>query len=437
MTAPVEQAIPADEAPVVRPERLLQRAESTRRVPGAQRVARRLAHAFMDRMDSGRLTVIDREGVHLFGPGGGLSAEIEVRDDRAWSSLITEGSIGLGRGYIEGWWHSDDPVTVVRIIINNIEPLDEYRNRLHHATGWIADPIRSMLPRRNKNHNKEDIASHYDVGNDFFSIFLDETLTYSAGVFAEPGIPLAAASRAKYDRLIDKLGLRPEHGLLEIGTGWGGMALRASERVGCNITTTTISDEQLAEARRRVDEAGHSERVTLLDADWRDLSGEYDRIVSIEMIEAVDWRDYDQFFSTIESCLTPDGLVGIQAICVPDRRYERTKNTEDYIRRFVFPGGFLPSIGAVTRSVSSSTRMQVVDVEDFTAHYAETLRRWRERFDDRLDEVRMLGLDDRFIRLWRFYLAYCEAGFLERHCTVNQFVLAGRDWRPDGLALLP
>ncbi len=437
MTAPVDEAATHDQPPLVRPERLLERAARRRVVPGVQQVARRLAHVLMDRMDTDRLTVIDTEGVHLFGPGGGLSAEIEIRDDRAWSSLVTEGSIGLGRGYIEGWWHSNDPVTVVRIIINNIEQLDEQRNRLHHATGWFADPIRSVLPRRNKNHNKEDIASHYDVGNDFFSIFLDETLTYSAGVFTEPGIPLAAASRAKYDRLIDKLGLLPDHRLLEIGTGWGGMALQASERVGCNITTTTISDEQLSEARRRVHEAGHGDNVTLLDADWRDLSGSFDRIVSIEMIEAVDWRDYDQFFSTIERCLAPDGLVGLQAICVPDRRYERTKNTEDYIRRFVFPGGFLPSIGAVTRSVSSSTRMQMLDVEDLTAHYAETLRRWREEFDTRLDEVRDLGLDDRFVRLWRFYLAYCEAGFLERHCTVNQFVLAGRDWRPNGLELRP
>ncbi|MEZ5229321.1 MAG: class I SAM-dependent methyltransferase [Acidimicrobiales bacterium] len=173
----------------------------------------------------------------------------------------------------------------MRIIIENIEPLDEYRNRLHHATGWLVDPVRSVLPRRNKHRNKEDIASHYDVGNDFFSIFLDETLTYSAGVFTEPGIPLAAASRAKYDRLIDKLGLQPDHRLLEIGTGWGGMALQASERVGCNITTTTISDEQLAEATRRVHEAGHADNVTLLDADWRDLEGTFDRIVSIEMIE--------------------------------------------------------------------------------------------------------------------------------------------------------
>ncbi len=421
----------------VRPERLLERARNRRRLPGAHLVTRSLVRSLLGRMTSGTLTVIDQDGRHRFGPGGGLEAEIEVHDDRAWTALATEGSIGLGRGYLEGWWHSDDPVAVVRIIIANIEPVDEIRNRIHDAVGWVTDPIRSKLPRRNRHHNKEDIASHYDVGNDFFELFLDETLTYSSAVFTDPGMPLADASRAKYDRLIAKLGLTHSHRLLEIGTGWGGLALRASDTVGCEITTTTISEEQLAEARNRISAAGHADRVTVLDSDWRDLEGTYDRIVSIEMIEAVDWRDYDRFFTTIESCLAPDGLVGIQAICIPDRRYERTKNTEDYIRRFVFPGGFLPSIGSITASVSGSTRLQVLDVEDFTAHYAETLRRWREDFDAHLPEVRDLGLDERFIRLWRFYLAYCEAGFLERHCTVNQFVLAGREWRPDGLALRP
>ena len=171
--------------------------------------------------------------------------------------------------------------------------------------------------------------------------------------------------------------------------------------------------------------------------DWRDLTGRYDRLVSIEMIEAVDWRDYPKFFATVARLVKPDGLVGIQAICVPDRRYERAKNTEDFVRRFIFPGGFLPSLGAIGRAVADATSLQIIDVEDFSAHYAETLRRWRRRFDDRLSEVRELGLDDRFIRLWRFYLAYCEAGFAERHCTVNQIVLAGPDWRPDGLALRP
>ncbi len=237
------------------------------------------------------------------------------------------------------------------------------------------------------------------------------------------------------DRLLSKLGVTAEHSILEIGTGWGGFALRAVDSTGCKVTTTTISDEQLHEASLRLQAAGLSDSVDLKDADWRDLTGQFDRVASIEMIEAVDWRDYDRYFSTIEQCMKPDGLAAIQAICVPDRRYERTKNTEDFIRRFVFPGGFLPSISAISSSVARSTSMQIVDVEDLSAHYAETLRRWRETFDERLDEVAALGLDERFCRLWRFYLAYCEAGFAERHCTVNQIVFAGRHWRPDGLGL--
>ncbi len=393
-------------------------------------------------MNRDRLNVIEGDTIHRYGRSGelhenDLEATIEILDPRAWSALVREGSIGLGRGYFENWWDSDDPTTVVRIIIRNIEPLDEIRNRVADKTGVISDSIRKVLPRAGRRRNKEDIASHYDLGNDFFQIFLDETLTYSSAIFPSGEAALAEGSHYKYDRLLRKLGVDASHDLLEIGTGWGGFALRAVDIAGCNVTTTTISSEQLREARHRVRSAGRNDKVRLLDRDWRDLEGRFDRIVSIEMIEAVDWRDYDHYFATIERCLVPDGLVAIQAICVPDRRYERTKNTEDFIRRFVFPGGFLPSLGAIGSSVSAATRLQIVDVEDLSAHYAETLRRWRVRFDDNLEQVRALDLDERFIRLWRFYLAYCEAGFLERHCTVNQIVLAGPHWRPDGLSLRP
>jgi cyclopropane-fatty-acyl-phospholipid synthase len=395
----------------------------------------------MSRMTLDRLTVVEDGEISLYGATDGeLEAAIEIHDARAWTALLREGSIGLGRGYFEGWWDSDDPTTVVRIIIRNIEPVDELRNQFTEATSWLTNRLRRLHPSRAANlrrRNREDIASHYDLGNEFFQLFLDETLTYSSAIFPSAEAALAEGSAYKYDRLLSKIGVQSGHRLLEIGTGWGGFALRAADTTGCSVTTTTISDEQLKEARRRVAVAGRSDSVELLNRDWRDLEGQFDRIVSIEMIEAVDWLDYDHYFRTIESCLVPDGLVAIQAICVPDRRYERTKNTEDFIRRFVFPGGFLPSLGAIGRSVSSATRLQMVDVEDLSAHYAETLRRWRLRFDEREEEVQALGLDQRFIRLWRFYLAYCEAGFLERHCTVNQIILAGRRWRPNDLSLRP
>jgi cyclopropane-fatty-acyl-phospholipid synthase len=322
----------------------------------------------------------------------------------------------------------------VQVLIRNIDGLDELRNRLTAATGGIAGRVRALLPRPGRHRDRDHIAAHYDLGNEFFATFLDETMTYSSGVFPSAEATLADASRGKYDRLLTKLGVSDEHSVLEIGSGWGGFALRAVEQTGCRVTTTTISAAQHAEASKRFREAGLADRITLLDHDWRDLDGSFDRVVSIEMLEAVHPRNYDRYFETIERCLRPDGLVALQVICVPDRRYERARNTEDFIRRFVFPGGFLPSLGAISRSVAASTRLQIVDVEDLSAHYAETLHRWRRRFDERTERLEALGLDERFQRLWRFYLAYCEAGFRERHCTVNQIVLAGRRWRPDELS---
>lgn len=458
----------------INPERLLNRAASagyrqSGRFSGTRSTsaASTVVTGLLRRLTSDRLIVIDRDGTrNEFGPGQTnersltpLTATITITDDRAWRAVLREGSIGLGRGYIEGWWQTDSPTDLVRILIRNLHGMDQLRNRLNRTTGRLGDTARKTLPRSSRTRNREDISTHYDLGNDFFRLFLDDSMTYSSAVFADPGLnhsiggepeggdtgpdrgalrrDLLAGSLAKYDRLLSKIGVRSDHELLEIGTGWGGLAIRAAEQRGASVTTTTVSAQQLEEARARLTLSEAGSRVTLLNQDWRDLGGNFDRIVSIEMIEAVDWRDYQQFFGTMERCLAPDGMIGLQAICVPDGRYERAKNTEDFIRRFVFPGGFLPSLGAIARAVGQSTRLQILDVEDFSAHYAETLRLWRVRFDERIDQVRNLGLDDRFCRLWRFYLAYCEAGFLERHCTVNQIVLVGPDWRPNGLDLRP
>lgn len=424
----------------MRPDRLLattQRTGSSSMLEGrwAANGSARVARSLLRRMRAEQLTVREQIpgqpfAIDRYGPGNGsLEAVVTVHDLRAYTAILNEGSIGLGRGYIERWWSSDDPVAVVRVIIRNIDWIDAARNRLHNATGWVTDRIRNVLPRDTRNRNRDDIAAHYDIGNSFFELFLDETMTYSSGIFGSPDASMADASLRKYDVLLDKLSVTEQHHLLEIGTGWGGLAIRAAASTGCQVTTTTISAEQLDEAARRVDLAGLTDRVTVVDHDWRDLSGRFDRVVSIEMIEAVDWRDYDAYFAKIERSMAPDGLAAIQAICLPDRRWERAKNTEDFIKRFVFPNGFLPSVGAISESIARATSMHVVDVEDFAPHYAETLRRWRHRFDDRIAEVAALGLDERFQRLWRFYLSYCEAGFLERHCTVVQIVLAGREWR--------
>lgn len=422
--------------------------------------SRSIVHRLLGRIASDELVLTDPDGrTTRFGPTGGgprratdpglqpLGASIDVADERAFAAVLRDGSAGLGRGYIERWWDTDDPVAVIRVLIRNLHGLDDVRNRIDRVTGRFGDAARRLAPRSNlRRRNRDDIGAHYDIGNSFFRLFLDETMTYSAAVFdGSPSVggdgdrdgDLRAASLAKYDRLLTKLGVREDHRLLEIGTGWGGMAIRTAETTGAAVTTTTVSREQYAEARARVAASPAASRIAVLDDDWRDLRGRHDRVVSIEMIEAVDWRDYDRFFAQIERCLEPTGMVGLQAICVPDRRFARAKKTEDFIRRFVFPGGYLPSIGAIAAAVGRATRLQILDVEDLSAHYAATLQAWSDRFERRLDEVLALGLDERFCRLWRFYLAYCQAGFLERHCTVNQIVLVGPDWRPDGLALRP
>ena len=357
-----------------------------------------------------------------YGPGGDLTATVVVVDRRAYSAVLTEGSIGFGRGFVEGWWTTDDPVALIQVVIRNLAPLDRLRNRWQAFTGRLTDRLRTLRPRDTRGRNREDIGAHYDIGNDFFELFLDETMTYSSAVFPTSDIPLADASRHKYDLLLDRLGVTDGQRLLEIGTGWGGMAIRAAER-GAEVTTTTISSEQYREAQKRIANAGFTDRVDVIDRDWRDLTGQFDHVVSIEMIEAVDWREYDDFFATIERCLVPGGSAVIQAIVLPDGRWERAKKTEDFIRRFVFPNGYLPSVAAIESAASGATSLRVTEVTDYGPHYAETLRRWRERFDERLDEVAALGLDERFQRLWRFYLAYCEAGFLERHCSVVHITL--------------
>ncbi len=415
----------------VQADRLLAHANASRSVSVTERwtgrIAARSLHALLSRLGSDRLDVAERipghpAGDHSYGPGGGLTARVVVVDRRAYSAVLAEGSIGFGRGFIEGWWTSDDPVAVVQVVIRNMGALDRIRNRWESLTGWATDRLRSMRPHDSRERNRDDIGAHYDIGNDFFELFLDETMTYSSAVFANADTSLADASRHKYDLLLDLLGVDDRHHLLEIGTGWGGMAIQAAGRGG-EVTTTTISAEQLRKAQKRVANAGLADRVTVLDIDWRDLDGSFDRIVSIEMIEAVNWTDYDDFFATIERRLRPGGRVALQAIVLPDDRWHRAKKTEDFIRRFVFPNGYLPSVGAIEDSLARATRLQVTAVHDYAAHYAETLRQWRERFDARLDEVAALGLDVRFQRLWRFYLAYCEAGFRERHCSVVQILI--------------
>ena len=290
-------------------------------------------------------------------------------------------------------------------------------------SGGLAAAAQRLRPP-SKHRDRENIAAHYDLSNEFFALMLDPTMAYSCGFFADEGTSLETAQVAKFETIAAKLRLGPEDHVIEIGTGWGGFAIHAAARHGCRVTTTTISEAQRSLAEKRVAEHGLSDRVTVLGEDYRDLQGRYDALVSIEMIEAVDWRRHDQFFATCARLLTDDGRMALQAITIEDASYERAKLHDDFIRAMVFPGGCLPSVSTIATSVARTSNLRIVDLEDIGPHYAETLRRWRANLEGQRPAVEALGFDERFWRFWTLYLCYCEAAFMERHVSDVQLVLA-------------
>jgi cyclopropane-fatty-acyl-phospholipid synthase len=355
--------------------------------------------------------------------GGAPMARVTVHDRRAYGALLRSGSVGLGASYVAGWWDSEDLTALVQALSRQTRPLRERLDRLGRAWGAVLDvPTRLAAPGRED--DKRNITEHYDLSNDFFALMLDETMTYSCAVFERPGATLREAQEAKIDRLCTKLELRPTDHLVEIGSGWGGLAVHAATHYGCRVTTTTISDAQRAYVEKRVADAGLVDRITVLGLDWRDLTGRFDKLVSVEMVEAVDWRWHDQFLAKCAELLADDGLAAIQAIVVDDRSFERAKRHQDFVRRMVFPGGCLPSVGSLTSSLARATDLRVVDLEDIGRHYAETLRLWADQLAEHTDAVEALGVSREFRRLWDLYLAYCEASFLERHISDVQLIAA-------------
>jgi cyclopropane-fatty-acyl-phospholipid synthase len=354
-----------------------------------------------------------------FGP----AAEIRVEDYRFYRALALEGTLGAADAYLNGWWNSEDLVGLFRLLTTNSDVLGT-------VDGLIARLARGLsawghfLRRNTVRGSRRNIAAHYDLGEDFYSLFLDETMTYSAGVFLHPDAALADASREKYDRICRKLQLTPENHILEIGTGWGGFALHAAQHYRCRVTTTTISRCQYQHARDRVRQAGLEGRIAVLSDDYRNLTGVYDHLVSVEMVEAVGHQYLDRFFGQCSRLLRPDGLMLLQAITIPENRFPQYVRSVEFIQKYIFPGGCLPSIGAIAAAVGRTTDFRFLHLEDFGSHYAETLARWRQRFWQNIDKVRSLGFEERFIRMWHYYLCYCEAGFLENQIGVAQIVLA-------------
>ena len=384
--------------------------------------ARAIADWVLRRIRLGTLVVVEDGERREYGPSGPPIATVVVHSPRVWRMLL-RGSRGMADAYAAGYWDTPDLVAVIRLAARNAVSLDRAR-RQFAPVRLPLQRARAVVRRSTRVRRRKDIAAHYDLGNELFSRMLDPTLSYSCAVFEQEGMTLEEASLAKLDRVCQKLDLGPGDRVLEIGTGWGGFALYAARTRGCHVTTTTISREQHAYTVAKVREAGLEDRVTVLFEDYRDLRGRYDKLVSIEMIEAVGWQRIGDFFSRCSDLLEPDGSMLLQAITIDDRAYEVQKAAKSFINTHIFPGGCLPSVEVISRNVSRRTDLQVVNLEDITPHYVETLRRWRSQFAAHSDELASLGYDERFQRLWTLYLCYCEAGFAERRICDLQLVLA-------------
>ena len=394
----------------------------------AQRIARGLVFAAFDRIRSGSLMVNEPSGIRTFGTGEPQGL-IDVQSPAAWP-LLLRGSRGLAESYARGHWDTPDLTALIRVAARNTQAIDNFRRRLRPLLAPWQRVMGTSRPNGRRASRKQ-IAAHYDLGNDLFELMLDPTMTYSCTCFERDDMTLEEAAVAKLDLVCERLQLGPDDHLLEIGTGWGGLALHAARTRGCRVTTTTISREQHDYAVERIRGAGLDDRVTVLLQDYRDLSGSYDKLVSIEMIEAVGWRNFGVFFRKCSELLADDGAMLLQAITIDDRAYEVEKTTRSFIRTYIFPNGCLPSLDVIARCVARETDMRTVGLQDLTPHYVRTLREWRANFDAHVSALDRRGYDDRFRRLWRLYLAYCEAGFAERRIGDVQLLLAKPGYRAE------
>jgi len=376
-----------------------------------ERAAWRVALATADRIRIGRLTVVLPDGsVRTYGDSASAeSAEIRIHDRQALVRMLMHGETGAGEAYVDGLWSSPDLGSLLRLAARN-------RESLALASGWFRAPaqlVRTVAHRMRRNTragSRRNIAAHYDLGNDFYRLFLDETMTYSSAVFVDPAEQLSDAQRRKYEVMAANAGLRRGGHVLEIGTGWGGFALYAAGELGCRVTSVTISRAQFELARERVRAAGLEDLVDIQLRDYRDIEGTYDAIVSIEMLEAVGAEYFGTFFAVCDRALRPGGRLSLQSITFPDAAYERQRRGANWIQTWIFPGGLCPSLAVIERS-TRDTGLLITGVTDIASSYVLTLRSWRDRFMARLDDVRAMGFDDRFIRMWEYYLALSEAGF--------------------------
>jgi cyclopropane-fatty-acyl-phospholipid synthase len=388
----------------------------------------------LEHLQFGRLIISDGDGdeVHVFGEpaeNAVITARIDVYDVTVYKLLVEKGMLGCGEGYIHGMWSSPDLVALIRLMARNMNTAKALDKKSFLAGIFLK--AFDFLHSNSLHGSKKNISAHYDLGNDFFKLFLDSRMMYSSAVYPHKDATLEVAAEYKLDMICKKLNITDKDSVLEIGTGWGGFACYAAKKYGCKVTTTTISQEQYNKAVSEVDAQQLSDKVTVLLEDYRLLTGTFDKLVSIEMIEAVGHEFYAEYFSQCSRLLKSDGEMLIQSILVSDQRYDYARKNTDYIKRYIFPGGCLPSQSVIANHVAKNTDMQVMAVNDITYDYAKTLAQWRERFLAALPKVRENGFSEEFIRMWDFYFCYCQAGFMERSIHTAQFVLAKPLWRDE------
>jgi cyclopropane-fatty-acyl-phospholipid synthase len=395
----------------------------------SERVCRQVFLKALSFFEDGQMTVQEQgKEIATLGKPTDLHAVVNILSPKAYPKLLLGGSVGAGEAYMEGLWSSPDMTQVIQMFARNLPTLDKWEQKFK----WLSMPamkLQHFFRKNSQNQAKKNIEAHYDLGNKLYTKFLDETMMYSAAIYPDPNTSLNSAQVHKLDIICKKLKLTPEDHLLEIGTGWGGLAVHAAKHYGCKVTTTTISEEQHAWAENWIRQEQLDDKITLLKKDYRDLTGQYSKLVSIEMIEAVGKSYLSNFFDKCNQLLHPDGLMLLQAITIDDRRYESYSKSVDFIQKYIFPGGFLPSQLVLNDEIKRNTNMMIRDLHDIGLDYAKTLRDWYDAFMNSKDALYKDGYDDRFMRMWEYYLKYCEGGFLERTISTVQLVLSKPHFR--------
>lgn len=398
---------------------------STQSTPRSATLSRRLLFKALSRFTQGSLTLEDSEGRQVFGrlDSPGPHASVHIHNNGVYREMLTGGDLAAAECYVAGFWDTPDLTAVVRVFAANLDTTKGLNRTLGHLTKPLLR-FAHWINRNDKAGSRRNIRAHYDLGNELFETFLDPSMMYSSAFYPSADTSLQNAQQFRLERICQKLALNKDDHLLEIGTGWGGLAIYAAQHYGCRVTTTTISDQQYDYAAQRIQAAGLEDRIRLLKQDYRDLDGQYSKLVSIEMIEAVGHNYLPSYFRVLSQRLQDDGVALLQCITLPDQRYDRYRKNVDFIRKYIFPGGHLPSLSVLQDNLKRHTDLQTVHLEDMTEHYALTLKEWQRRFVQARDEITAQGYDDRFQRLWRYYFAYCEGGFAERAINTHQLVFA-------------